>query len=129
VPAPLIAVAAFCFTTAVHQKRNTKSDHFSNSNGCSFSAQDAPQLFTVGEVDMSQFIRSSLEQIPCVTSVLVKTDSGRVSVDVTVNNFDWKILEPIYEKELDLSYAFREHPLDFRVIDGSAYAREAGDVG
>lgn len=74
---------------------------------------------------MSQFVHSSIASLPSVRSVSVKTENNRVQVEVTVDEFDWKNLEPIYEKELDLSYAFREQSFDFRVIDGSPCAGDA----
>jgi hypothetical protein len=73
----------------------------------------------VGEIDMSQFIQSSISSLPSVTSVSIRTKHNRVQVEVTVDEFDWTNLAPIYQKELELSYTFREQPLDFRVIDAS----------
>jgi len=82
----------------------------------------------VGEIDMSQFIqffyrsdllKSSISSLPSVTSVSIRTKHNRVQVEVTVDEFDWTNLAPIYQKELELSYTFREQPIDFRVMDAS----------
>jgi hypothetical protein len=73
----------------------------------------------VGEIDMSQFIQSSISSLPSVTSVSIRTKHNRVQVEVTVDEFDWTNLAPIYQKGLELSHTFREQPLDFRVIDAS----------
>ena len=130
-PVPIVAVAAFCFTSAVcsEKKRGASGGGFFKSDGCGFFIEDAPlQKFTVGEIPMSQFIQSSLQAIPCVTSVSVKNGNGRIAVDVTVDNFEWESLEPIYDTEIDLSRTFRGQKLDFRVIDES-HAREAAHVG
>ena len=72
-----------------------------------------------GAINMSQLIQSSIASLPSVVAVSVRTENNRIQVEVTVDKFDWKNLAPIYEKELDLSYAFREQCLDFRVIDES----------
>lgn len=74
---------------------------------------------------MSQFIKSSIGKLPSVREVSVRTEGSRVQIEITVDEFEWATLEPIYKKELDLSYAFREQSLDFRVIDGSPNAGEA----
>ena len=125
-PIPL-AVAAFCITAAVcHDRRKrVNGDQFINQYDCGLFVQDESHSFTVGAIDMSQFIQSSISSLPSVTSVSVRAENNRVKVEVTVDEFDWKNLEPIYEKELDLSYMFREQPFDFRVTDGSPYAGEA----
>ena len=57
---------------------------------------------------MSQFIQSSISSLPSVTSVSIRTKHNRVQVEVTVDEFDWTNLAPIYQKELELSYTFRE---------------------
>jgi hypothetical protein len=85
--------------------------------------------FTVGAVDMSQFIQSSISGLQAVKSVSVKADNGRVQVEVAVDKFEWKYLEQIYEKELYLSDVFRGQALDFRVIDESPNAGEAAHAG
>jgi len=79
----------------------------------------------VGEIDMSQFIQSSISSLPSVTSVSIRTKHNRVQVEVTVDEFDWTNLAPIYQKELELSYTFREQPIDFRVIDASNAGKAA----
>jgi hypothetical protein len=124
-PVPL-AVVAFCITSAAcHDKRKRlKGDQFVNEPKCALFVQDHSYPFMVGALNMSKFIESSISGLPSVTGVSVKTENNRVQVEVTVDAFDWKNLQPIYEKELDLSYAFRDQYLDFRVIDGSPYARE-----
>jgi hypothetical protein len=125
-PVPL-AAAAFCITMAAchERKRSVKSDQFINPGECGFFVQDEPHSFTLGAIDMSEFVHSSVAGLPSVRSVSVKTENNRVQVEVTVDEFEWKNLEPIYEKELDLSYAFREQSFDFRLIDGSPYAGDA----
>jgi hypothetical protein len=127
-PVPLVAVAAFCVTTSCSQKKSTR-EQFLNGNSCVFLAQARPQEFIVGGIDMSQFIKSSLKDIPAVTGVSVQSDRGRIAVNVTVNDFGWSSLQPIYEKEIDLSRVFKGHALDFRVIDESPYAGEATNLG
>ena len=120
-----LAVAAFCVTTAVchERKKNIRRDEFFNRDDCAFFVQDETQPFKVGEIDMSQFIQLSMRDLPSVTDVSVKTEEDHIKVEVTVDDFDWEKLSPIYKKELDLSDAFRGHSIDFRVIDGSSYAR------
>lgn len=122
-----LAVAAFCVTTAAvcHERRKSvkREDGFFSRDDCAFLIQEEPQSFTVGAIDMSQFIQSSMKKFPSVTDVSVKAETDHIQVEVTVDNFDWDILRPIYERELDLSYAFRGQSIDFRVIDGSANAR------
>ncbi|MGI8989490.1 MAG: hypothetical protein ACR2I2_07885 [Bryobacteraceae bacterium] len=108
--------------------RRRFSDQSIYGKECSF-VPDGAYSFTVGAVDMIQFIQSSLQKIPSVKSVSVSSNGTRVSVDVAVNSFAWATLEPIYEKELDLSNAFPERPLDFRVIDESLYTGEAANIG
>ncbi len=118
-----LAAAAFWVTAAVCQekKKTIKGDQFINDGiECGFFVQDESQSFKVGDVNMGQFIQSSISSLPSVKAVSVKADGNRVQIEVTVDEFDWANLEPIYDKELDLSYMFREQSLDFRVIDGSA---------
>jgi hypothetical protein len=125
-PIPL-AVAAFCVTTAVcHEKRKkVTGDQFVSQLGCSLFIQSQSYSFKVGSTNMSQFIESSISHLPSVTAVSVRTEHDRIQVEVTVDEFEWKSLSPIYQKELELSYAFREQPIDFRVIDASPYAGKA----
>jgi hypothetical protein len=77
---------------------------------------------------MSQFIQLSIAGLPSVKSVSVRSANNRFEVEVSVDAFDWKNLERIYDKELDLSYAFRGQAFDFRVIDESPYAGNASNA-
>jgi hypothetical protein len=116
------AVATFCVTAAVCHERKRKSissDQFVTRSGCAQLIQNEPQSFTVGEIDMSSFIKSSIGAIPSVKRVSVKSDHDRVQVDVAVDQFEWETLAPIYEKELDLSAIFIGQSIEFRVIDES----------
>jgi hypothetical protein len=122
-----IAVAAFCITASVcpeKRRRRIVGDQFVSQESCSF-VREEPHPFTVGEIDMSQFIQSSISSLPSVTSVSIRTKHNRVQVEVTVDEFDWTNLAPIYQKELELSYTFREQPIDFRVIDASNAGKAA----
>jgi hypothetical protein len=121
------AVAAFCITVVAcpDKRKSAKRDVFVSGPGRELFVQDAPHSFTVGAIDMSRFIQSSIETLPSVKGVSVKTTNNRVQIEVTVDAFDWKNLEPIYQKELDLSEIFQGHPLDFRVIDESHNAGAA----
>jgi hypothetical protein len=77
---------------------------------------------------MSQFIQLSIAGLPSVKSVSVRSATKGFEVEVSVDQFDWENLERIYEKELDLSYAFPGQSLEFRVIDESPHAGNAANV-
>src|SRR5438552_1994992 len=99
-----LAVAAFCVTTAVcHERKRSirRDDEFFIREDCAFFVQDETQAFTVGAIDMSQFIQSSMKELPSVRDVSVKTEEDHIKVEVTVDDFDWEKLSPIYDRELD----------------------------
>jgi hypothetical protein len=64
-PVPL-AAAAFCITMAAchERKRSVKSDQFINPGECGFFVQDEPHSFTLGAIDMSEFVHSSVAGLP-----------------------------------------------------------------
>jgi hypothetical protein len=128
-PVPL-AIAAFCITTAVchERKRKVGVDQFVSQPGSGLFIRNQPSSFTVGAINMSQFIESSLAGLPSVKSVSVKSAHNRFQVEVSVDDFDWKNLQRIYDKELDLSYVFQGQSIDFRVIDESRHAGQTADA-
>lgn len=128
-PVPL-AIAAFCITTAVchERKKKEKGDQFISQLGSGLFIRNQPSSFAVGAINMSQFIESSFAGMPSVKSVSVKSAHNRFQVEVSVDEFDWKNLERIYDKELDLSYVFQGQSIDFRVIDESRHAGQAADA-
>lgn len=121
------AIATFCVTAAVcnEKRKGLSKDQFVGNSDCVLLVPDGPAEFAVGAVDMSHFITSSIASMPSVKAVSVKADADHVQVEVTVDEFEWKNLGPIYEKEMDLSLIFRDQALEFRVIDDSPFTRKA----
>ena len=74
------------------KEKTIKGDQFINDGiECGFFVQDESQSFArSGDVNMGQFIQSSISSLPSVKrSVRQMADGNRVQTQITRDEFDW----------------------------------------